>query len=387
MPCQPESSGPREAAMLLVRVRARCLLTRTVMAMPNGSLVVLGESPLCFSSRAPDLRVPNARDRFGMPAPWIAVFRVRLMVVTAVVTALSGLLAVVPPFSVPAQGQSQMAPMEVSPPHPTILSPVTQAEDKLKVTEARTTIADGSILVAFADDLLTVNVKDMSLKELLQEVSRQSGLAIMTDASIAERMTIQFDKLPFDEGMRRIVRHQNVVLRYAQHEDEESQSAPPRLIELWILPKRNENSTIQTSQVDGSQPEDPGQEALRSLQLRAALSSERPRARRKAVEALGESGDLEAIAPLRLALDDADKGVREAAVTALANIGGDEAVESLDVAVQDEDFWVRKETVRALGKIGGERAALLLAQALTDEDEFIRDDAAEALEELKYHRR
>jgi hypothetical protein len=264
-----------------------------------------------------------------------------------------------------------------------ITTPITQAGNELDAAEARTTTAEGPRLVEFADDLLTVDVRDVSLKELLQEVARQGGLTIMMDGSIDERMTVRFDKLPVDDGLRRILRDQNFVLKYAQRAIEESQWARPRIMEVRILARSDDTAPIQTSRVDDVQSRDPGPEvAPERSQPGAALGSEGRRARKKAAEALGESGGPEAIGPLRLALEDRDNGVREAAVSALARIGGEEAVESLDLAVQDQSYWVRKKAVRALGQIGGERAALLLAQALADEDELIRDEAAEALEEL-----
>ncbi len=51
--------------------------------------------------------------------------------------------------------------------------------------------------------------------ELLQEIARQSGLTLVLAGPMDERMTIQFEQLPFDKGLQRILRGQTFGLQYA----------------------------------------------------------------------------------------------------------------------------------------------------------------------------
>ncbi len=72
----------------------------------------------------------------------------------------------------------------------TFLANTARAEHVLKTTKAQTQPSQGARLTQFANDLLTVMVQDVSLKELLQEISCQSGLSIVGSGSLDERITI-----------------------------------------------------------------------------------------------------------------------------------------------------------------------------------------------------
>ena len=115
--------------------------------------------------------------------------------------------------------------------------------------------------------------------------------------------------------------------------------------------------------------------------LTHALRSRSWDVRWAAAEALGEMGDLRAVAPLLAALQDEDWRVRWAAAEALGRIG-EPAVEPLLAALQDEDEDVRRAAVEALGKIGDPGAVASLSAALQDKDWRVRQAAAEALGEM-----
>ena len=55
-------------------------------------------------------------------------------------------------------------------------------------------------------------MKDGSLKELLDEISHQSGLSVVGSGSLDDKVTIEFHNLPLDEGMRLILRHHSFAL-------------------------------------------------------------------------------------------------------------------------------------------------------------------------------
>ncbi|HLW66010.1 MAG TPA: HEAT repeat domain-containing protein [Gemmataceae bacterium] len=85
------------------------------------------------------------------------------------------------------------------------------------------------------------------------------------------------------------------------------------------------------------------------------LKSQDPKARKKAVTALGHVGkaDPAAIPALIDALHDGDAGVRDASVLALLNLGSDakEARPALTEATNDKDATVRDHAAKALEKI------------------------------------
>lgn len=263
----------------------------------------------------------------------------------------------------------------------TPLSAVTQDEVGFR-TEADRWPSPGSGVVHFANNLLTVKVQDASLEELLQEVARQSGLSIVWYGTISERITLDFQQLPLDQAVTRMLRHHSFALAYSRAREGKATAA--RLRKLWIIPKGAEGPPVQTPVADDTKERDFLQEEAADLALlQAALRSDDSWERQEAVEALGEAGYPEAVKFLRLALEDEDENVREAAIGALADIGGDEAARALAVALEDEDEWFREEAVEALGEIGGESAIRLLERALADEDEDVQSAAADLLEELR----
>lgn len=265
------------------------------------------------------------------------------------------------------------------------LSSIIRAEDTLKAKGAKTNPSQRAHFIQFDNDQLTVKVKDVSLKELLEEIARQGDLTLVLSGSLEEQITIEFHLLSLEEGLRRIFRQRNFAVEYSTT-SEESPPTGRRPKALWVFSGGEEGSPPQTTIGDDGTGRASSQDGGRQIsRLQAALTREDPSEREEAVESLGETGRPDAVAPLKLALKDVDKDVRQAAIAALASIGGDEAAHALATALQDQDALVREAAVEALADIGGETAVRLLEQALTDEDEAVRETADELLEELRHH--
>ena len=117
---------------------------------------------------------------------------------------------------------------------------ITLAEDGLKATKAKTQQSQSALSVQFGNDLLSVKAKDVPLKELIDEIARQSDLSVEGSGILEDRVTIQFDRLTLDEGIRLILRRHNFALVYTQKEPESSQTAVQRLETLRIFSKGGE---------------------------------------------------------------------------------------------------------------------------------------------------
>ena len=72
------------------------------------------------------------------------------------------------------------------------LANIARAEEVLKTMEAQTQPSQSASFIQFANDLLTVNVQDVPLKELLEEISRQGGLCVVGSGSLDDKITIDF---------------------------------------------------------------------------------------------------------------------------------------------------------------------------------------------------
>lgn len=241
-----------------------------------------------------------------------------------------------------------------------------------------------SPVVRFADERLTVKVRDIPLRGLLKEVAWESGLALVLLSPLQDRVTIEFHGLRLDKALRHILRHRNFIVEYGEQTAKAGKSMVIRPAKLWVFGNEDGDYPVKTIVFETAKPRLPqGLTALDEAVMQASFESENPENREHAVEMLGQSGSPDAIAKLGLALTDDNTAVREAAIDALTDIGGDEAAQALAVMLQDEDAALREDTVEALGVIGGDVAMNLLEQAVHDNDEFVRETAAEVLSQIK----
>lgn len=104
--------------------------------------------------------------------------------------------------------------------------------------------------------------------------------------------------------------------------------------------------------------------------------------RGNAADALGKTGDKEAVEPLIAALKDEDKVVRFSAAEALGELQDERAIEPIIAVLKDGDWSVRVGAAEALGKIGTLRALEALTVASGDENRDVQCKAAEALANL-----
>lgn len=229
---------------------------------------------------------------------------------------------------------------------------------------------DGS--VAFVDGLLSVRVEAMPLSVLVREIARLSDIELTAYEPLHGVTSIELDRLPLQEALRRVLRRRNYILLVPKSS---SSTGPSR---LWILSEGDSDAPSRFREVGDAVA---SQAAF--TELEAALRNADVWEREEAVDLLGESSDPRAIVPLRTALTDDNEGVRQIAISALARIGGVDAATALAIALSDEHTWLREEAVEALGRIGGPDSIRLLEQARRDEHLSVREGAAEMLARLR----
>lgn len=118
-------------------------------------------------------------------------------------------------------------------------------------------------------------------------------------------------------------------------------------------------------------------EALRALRgIMPALT------RALLVRALGETGQAQALEPLRVALYNPDPAVRSAAADALGALGFDAAGDALVRATRDADWRVRLKAAESIGELSLWRCAEHLTPLLDDPVWWVRFRAEEALKRL-----
>jgi type II secretory pathway component GspD/PulD (secretin) len=127
-----------------------------------------------------------------------------------------------------------------------------QAEDVAKATKPQTQQSQRALSVQFDNDLLTVKAEDVPLQEVLQEIARQSDLSVEGSRLLEDKITIQFDRLALDEGLRLILRRYSFALVYVQKAPEGTQPVVLQLESLRIAVKEGEESLVKRSVVDSN---------------------------------------------------------------------------------------------------------------------------------------
>jgi hypothetical protein len=271
-------------------------------------------------------------------------------------------------------------------------------------------------VVEVRDDLLTVKVQQMPLEQVLKEVAQQSGIRLRIQGSLAEPVSVVFEDLPLDDGLKRLLKDRNFVLMYTRGP---AGAAPQQLTEVLVFSTAPASTLARRPEPESARgPARAGatggqQQGGWSALISKGLQDGDPAVRKEVIEQLGALGDKRAVEPLiralgdenaevrtsatsaledirderaieplgRALLTDTDEVVRAQAAQALAYIGGEHALAALEAALQDKSTEVRERVVEALISIGGERASALLQQVSADMQVDVQEEPAESTED------
>lgn len=166
-----------------------------------------------------------------------------------------------------------------------------RAEDRAEITDAGTEISKNVSFIDLKHDHLSVKVQDILLKEILEEIARQGGIALRVYASMEERVTLELHGIPLEEGLQRILRYHSFAMEYGKKTSEDTQSVVSRPKKLWIYDRKEEYTPSEIAGTrksagektyEGSQPvvmnAPPG--------LQNAMMSEYPEERKEAYESI-----------------------------------------------------------------------------------------------------
>lgn len=207
---------------------------------------------------------------------------------------------------------------------------------------------------------LSIKVIEMQIAALLDEVARRCGLTVFTYVALEQKLSMEFNQLSLEQGLRRVLRTRSYMLQAET---------------LWVLPQGEEKYAAQPIAAAKSHSD--------VSVLQSTLRSSNSEDREQAAMALGKRAQGSAVGSLREALSDSSLEVREAAILSLGEIGGTDAAQALTVALRDNNPRIREQVVDALGSVGGPVAHELLQLALRDEVGFVRQAAQEMLDQLK----
>ena len=234
--------------------------------------------------------------------------------------------------------------------------------------------AEGSFMVSVDRDRLTVRLKGIPLGMALKAIAQKSGVALTLEAPLEEEVTIAFDDLPVEEGLRRLLGSRSFVFVYAAAE----LGQPVVLKGVKVLAKGR----------GGVRANGAREEHLVTPWWQAALEGPDPARRREAVEALADSQEPGQHLAILLAVlkQDGDSDVREAALDALQSLDAIPLEPLFNVALQDREPSIRTKALELLaekGKSDRQVKAVLLRASKADPDEEVRETASSLLEHFE----
>jgi hypothetical protein len=90
----------------------------------------------------------------------------------------------------------------------------------------------GSFQVKFNEGYLSVNAYEAPLAKVFDEIRKQTGIAVDGSIGPEERITIQFERVAFEEGLNRLAK--NISIVYMQGPKDKS----PRIARIVVLPEK-----------------------------------------------------------------------------------------------------------------------------------------------------
>ena len=256
-----------------------------------------------------------------------------------------------------------------------------EAPDLPQPIERAALLSPSTLAVTVENGYVTVHARDASLESIVQEIARQSGLAVASHEPLVERVTLDFEHLPLSDALGRVLRDGSFVLSVA-HELSPPAASPAGPRKLWL--PSTAAGAAQRASTEHVRDRDSIDAAAITASVSLALADSEANARADAVSALGSVHDNpEAASLAHAALSDSHPAVREEAAYALGEIGGEMSLRALAQALRDPDHDVKKSAIHALESIGGDQAALTLGAVLDDPDPALRAAAVDALREIE----
>lgn len=226
---------------------------------------------------------------------------------------------------------------------------------------------DRRSFITYKDGRLDVRIDNRSLEWALVQISQQSGVPIVSTSGLGTQlMSLQFEKLPLEEGLRRILRGYDVFF-FLGAEDK----APSSLKAVWVYPKGRGR---------GLAPE----VGASAAEVSRYLSDPDPAMRAWAVQILIERKGPQSLPAVLQALTDPDEQVRSRALYRALNANVDVPQNALtDLVRHDPSPLVRFAALEAIVYMNAKdlTAARGIAEfALSDSDPNVRLQAQQILD-------
>jgi hypothetical protein len=106
--------------------------------------------------------------------------------------------------------------------------------------------------VDYKKGLLRISVKNQKLIKVIDEVSKKTGVQIAINRLDDAVLTIEFDYLPLERSLKRLLKDKNSVFIYSSKETEH----PAKLVKILVFPKSGESTVAGLDGITASKTSD-----------------------------------------------------------------------------------------------------------------------------------
>lgn len=235
------------------------------------------------------------------------------------------------------------------------------------------------INVAIQQGLLTVDLQNVPLADVLRLIGKRAGLQVTMSVKVGARVTDAFTGVPLDQGLMRLLRGYSTVLIYVPAQGGAAESV---LAKVWVYRSADNPEPTGVDRLKAVRElARPGDDAAASTLAQILAQDPDPIVRAEAAAALGKVGRERAAGLLTSALKDQEPSVRREAAKSLSAVGGATARTALSGALRrDSDPQVRLEATRTLSMFPSkDQAWRALSAAKSDADSSVREAAISTL--------
>ena len=95
----------------------------------------------------------------------------------------------------------------------------------------------GEVSVQVTDGLVSIDVVDADLGEVLKELSRKAGFNVEADENLKEKITLKIVRLPLEETLKKLCENRAILYQYTP------QTSTYRIVRAWALSSRKDADT------------------------------------------------------------------------------------------------------------------------------------------------
>jgi len=253
-------------------------------------------------------------------------------------------------------------------------------------------VSDPPFVLTLKDNHLSAKIVTVSLINVLEKLAQLTNVETSLDRSVAnETVSAEFNNLPLEEGIRRILQGKSYALTYARTSFSNGRTPVPKVVEIRVVSKNSGPGTAQRDAdfmiVSRGREGSLGTSDAGKDRARESAATIDPQARMTAITTLKEEAEekrMETLQAVIAGLSDEDSQVREAALEVLKDGDGPVPLEPLsEVALRDASPEHRMDALMLLAERNGQAALGPLNQAVNDPDPGVSEMARTLLKTLK----